>query len=644
MFSSLNVIASIAYIAHSYSWNALPPLPTSLGYICGGIYNNKIHILGGYDSNGLQQNEYTTTIQYDNKSNTIHFTNWSVTTISSTFPTITELGSDTQQYVTIDEFLYIMGTDDRIGLEDAPGKLIIYNMKTKTFKDTNAYSSTMIVQRTGNCITTDNTYIYSIGGHDNWGLAQKDFIKYHIHNDTWSNGAYINHARYSAQCVIVLEKLYVIGGGSYEGAVLNMEIFNLNDESKPWIVEDIPGIISSSFAYNVSSNGIYLSGGANISSISANAVSTSYLYNISNKSWSIKESMITAAYGFASMIYIPNPKWMFIVHIGGVVRDYSCGFPCWTADYSSVSQYIRIEVTNASISQNIVVPSTTEHTIASITSIIPTLYVGAATETLRIPGDSESEKRNALNDFVAGYLFYIMISIGSIDFMVFLLCMCYIFTGLRKRAKEPVNASWCVAIKEFRFIQYIGIILELFDITTDYVFASDLIVAKSDDTLLVILGWISLVIAILGVILFLCKYSLLKKLLGVQIKRYKEELKQTQNNNNHERNLIMRQIRIRKIDIDVLSLLNSSVEDLPQTMIILIYLNNFGFTYISVVSISISILSFMLKLFSIIMTSFGCNDVEDKVTKHQRVCTEGNIQINQIKIQTIPKAMFNYEL
>eukprot|EP01084_Bolivina_argentea_P179248 309750_1 len=146
----------------------------------------------------------------------------------------------------------------------------------------------------------------------------------------------------------------------------------------------------------------------------------------------------------------------------------------------------------------------------------------------------------------------IILSVGIFDGVIFIICIYYISVHLKRRAKEPKNTSWCEAVKQFGFTEWVGIILETSDIGADYFFAADLIVTPKSGTF-VILGWISLFIAVVGVIVFICKYMLLRKLLGVQIKRYRDKLNNT--TNDEERESIMKQIRTRKMDIGVISLL-----------------------------------------------------------------------------------------
>ncbi len=176
-------------------------------------------------------------------------------------------------------------------------------------------------------------------------------------------------------------------------------------------------------------------------------------------------------------------------------------------------------------------------------------------------------------------------------------------------------------------MDYFGIIFQLFDIVTDYVFATGLIVSSSTELLTHTLGWISLFIGILGTVAFLSKYMLLKKLSGIQIKKYRHKLKET--NDVNKRNKIMQEIRIRKMDISVLSLLNSSIEDIPQTLIVLIYLR-FGFDYISITSLSMSIFSFLLKIQIVLMNKCGCiNDVNDRVNDKEQIEMQHTLNMEQ---------------
>ena len=183
--------------AQSYEWSSLQSLPTTLSTHIVGIYQNKIHAIGGGNSaNPYQKNDYTANISYNRDLHTISITDWVATDLSSTFPdpSFTYLGVSSQQYFTIGQYIYIMGARDWIGANTKviTGKLLVYNMESQQFLNTSSYTSSMPIALAANCITTDYTFIYSIGGQtlvpstDIYGsttmvfAANDTFITYHI--------------------------------------------------------------------------------------------------------------------------------------------------------------------------------------------------------------------------------------------------------------------------------------------------------------------------------------------------------------------------------------------------------------------------------------------------------------------------------
>eukprot|EP01084_Bolivina_argentea_P105638 189189_1 len=82
------------------------------------------------------------------------------------------------------------------------------------------------------------------------------------------------------------------------------------------------------------------------------------------------------------------------------------------------------------------------------------------------------------------------------------------------------------------------------------------------------------------------------------------------------------------MDISILSLLNSSIEDIPQTLIVLLYLR-FGFDYISITCLSMSILSFVLKIQIVLMNKFGCNDVNVVANDKDKIETQHVLNMEQ---------------
>ena len=196
--SPLVIFACIAYYGLAYStndymihsiWKPLRSLPNSMAYIIGGVHNDEIRILGGYTTtfleidSTLQSYEYRSSIQYTPSGGTkFALSPWYTTNISSNMSQGLIMGSDTQQYITINNFIYIIGTNDRSQFRDGPvdGKLFIYDMESQSFLSTTTYNSTMIIPRAGNCIATNNVHLFSMGGYDDTGTNTVTYIKYHI--------------------------------------------------------------------------------------------------------------------------------------------------------------------------------------------------------------------------------------------------------------------------------------------------------------------------------------------------------------------------------------------------------------------------------------------------------------------------------
>eukprot|EP01084_Bolivina_argentea_P257339 433548_1 len=207
------------------------------------------------------------------------------------------------------------------------------------------------------------------------------------------------------------------------------------------------------------------------------------------------------------------------------------------------------------------------------------------------------------------FLFSIVMVVGSIDLILTIFCLVYIVMKVRLRSVKPGNASIIDTIKEFGIIQYMQIVSEIFDIATDYFYAASLIVTPTDDNYaasLILLGWLSLLFSISGLSIFFFKYSTYRKLIAKQAKTLKNQLNACKNDN--ERDAITQEIRYRTMDITIISLLNGCIEDVPQTLIILIATSNIKWNYISILTISFSIISFTSKLSNVIVTKFGCMD------------------------------------
>eukprot|EP01084_Bolivina_argentea_P027015 50209_1 len=543
-------------------------------------YNNSIFIIGGYDY-GYQLTEYNIT----NKS----FIDLGINKLTD------ESYGRGQWYTQQNNTIFM--------IDPSQSTFSVYHMETRQFTSNwlSITFNTSVTDRS--CLTSSQRYIFITGG-----LTSFPSGDYHTAVQIFNLASlqWITHvppmqlARGMHSCIVDEERneLYNIGGYGTPGNTKTVEKISINniqqaqwtylDDELTWAISYAPVVLYK--------NNIYVIGGY-VGSVTQLDI-VHIISTMSGKITVSSDKLPHKIYGHTAVIVDA-----VIYTFGG--RDET------KTDINTWMYYVledQVTTTTAhpllNSTQVIVDPIITIYN-ASIIANMSSINDKKINQTEVVKSTSAETKISVNSDLIIT-----LIVLGIIDAVIFVCCMYYIFTKLATRSKEPNNASWMDAFKEFRFMEYAGIIIESCDIFTDYVFASDLIISNHNR----ILGWMSLLIAILGVILFFSKYLLLKKILGVQVKRYRKQLKET--NDRDERDSIMQEIRKRKIDIDVMSLLNASIEDIPQTMIVLIVLHNVGFSYISIASISMSILSFLLKLFGILMTKFGCNDVDDDVSQH----------------------------
>eukprot|EP01084_Bolivina_argentea_P217155 368765_1 len=227
-------------------------------------------------------------------------------------------------------------------------------------------------------------------------------------------------------------------------------------------------------------------------------------------------------------------------------------------------------------------------------------------------------------------LFTVIIIFGCIDMVLIFFALLHIIRKTKVRTAKPGNASYIDTIKEFKVIQYIQIVAEVFDITTDYLYAASLIVTQKKD--LVIIGWISLVFAVFGLSIFFFKYQTYRKLVALQVKKLKKKLEKCNDEDKQEQ--IITQIRHRTMDINVISLLNGCIEDVPQTIIVLMVTSANAWNYISILTITLSMVSFTSKLSNIVVTKLGCMDEsipQDNISQTQ---TQLQLIMAELQIET----------
>merc|ERR1712228_680866 len=95
------------------------------------------------------------------------------------------------------------------------------------------------------------------------------------------------------------------------------------------------------------------------------------------------------------------------------------------------------------------------------------------------------------------------------------------------------------------------------------------------------------------------------------------------------KNTIMEKIRVRVADMDILNFLNACIEDIPQIILVLMvnYVSDNDLTTASVLTLTVSVTSCLLKIGQIIVAKCGCKDVhisEDTYTVNYSPISQKN--------------------
>eukprot|EP01084_Bolivina_argentea_P030116 55847_1 len=209
-----------------------------------------------------------------------------------------------------------------------------------------------------------------------------------------------------------------------------------------------------------------------------------------------------------------------------------------------------------------------------------------------------------LGDILAVIIIFLILSV-----IMGILCLVYLLKkqNLSQRTNEVGTATFIDTLKELEISERLGLILEIVDIITDYMYSSQLILAEI--TRIKVLGWFLLMFSICGVLLFLFKVNLMKKLIGKQCKEYKQQREM----NRITSTQLNDEVKRRFLDIGLFSFVCSCFEDLPQCVIsISVSTSQFGWTSLSILSFSLSLISFLYKLVKIVSIKiFGMFDLVD---------------------------------
>eukprot|EP01083_Nonionella_stella_P317723 1158199_1 len=149
-------------------------------------------------------------------------------------------------------------------------------------------------------------------------------------------------------------------------------------------------------------------------------------------------------------------------------------------------------------------PSGNPSAFPSVNPSVNPSYYSIISSTEEVPN---SNKDKALR--ISSSLWSLIAVLSIFDGVILIGCLVYIYLKLLERTKLPGNSSWSQALRQFDKMNYIGVVLELGDLVTDYIFAADLIL---NGVRTATLGWISLMLSVFGLIMFYTKYILMKKL------------------------------------------------------------------------------------------------------------------------------------
>eukprot|EP01084_Bolivina_argentea_P050153 92221_1 len=126
-------------------------------------------------------------------------------------------------------------------------------------------------------------------------------------------------------------------------------------------------------------------------------------------------------------------------------------------------------------------------------------------------------------------LFYFIIIMGIVSFIFFVLSLCYFKqSDMLLRTSAYGTVGFLDTLKVISTLDKVTIFIEIFDIFTDFLFASELIIENSKNNInkninINLMGWISLMCGIIGLILFMLKFFAMKKLIGYQAQKMKKK-------------------------------------------------------------------------------------------------------------------------
>eukprot|EP01084_Bolivina_argentea_P312884 541735_1 len=270
-------------------------------------------------------------------------------------------------------------------------------------------------------------------------------------------------------------------------------------------------------------------------------------------------------------------------------------------------------------------------------SAYPTIYptTGASTNISKISNSLQNIEASNLN--ANENLKTVCIISASIIFTLLLFCIVYLLCFTAKRSKEIGQISMILFVKHASISFKISIIFCIIDSISDYIFATWLIqrAHNSSKSNITLIAWISLICGVVGLLLCFCWILVARKLyakIPILIKKLMEyqQIKDRSLNMNLYTN-IMKEIRIRKVDIDIFGLLIACLDITQVTIIIII--SQFviqQWTTISIISLFLCIISCSLKCLNIVVDIMGCNDESINIKIENQYENKPNNRVNNI--------------
>eukprot|EP01084_Bolivina_argentea_P281854 482345_1 len=476
--------------------------------------------------------------------------------------------------------------------------------------------------------SNDEQFLLLLGGNIN-NNVQSGFHIFHFSTNKWIlNGPVMPQSRSNFACTVAENNfLYIIGGWDGRNYLAIVSIIDVkimtNIYNKEWsTLTDQLSEGNSGVTTVLTNRNIYVFGGYNENGYRAHVdlinTSTNSIFFDGNTN-----SFISSG-GYVVPIVVPQYNRLYL----------------FGHDSIHLLQYADLPATDSPT-----LSPTTSPTMVPTNRNMPTNFpsylpsYSPLIEPILVLTTNYQVEKSKVGIFETGSIvYYVALVVAIIGSVITFICVFYvIFSKLCIRTRAFGSSTTIQTLKEVGFITLIFFVFEIVDVVTDYILAVDLITDENDE--ISALGWISLLAAIIGLILFFVKFVLMKKLIGFQIPQLKENFQNAQSE--MEENTLANEIRIRRTDIYIISLLIGCFEDCPQSVIVVIVTSNMGWNVISILSISCSVLSFGLKCMQIILSRYGCLDPDD-VQKYKNSASfiqeNANIQLsitdNTAKLKT----------